>query len=376
RSLPSSQPTSTLPPAAGGDLLLAGTVAGDEDFDAVEEQVRFVLYELQLPREWLYDAYVTRSRYDRDWAEARVGAAKQQQQQQPRSVRAVGYSVQQAAAQRTTASGRPIVPSFFNFAQRQQQQQPGGQRAAASGSAAFGRGALCRAPLDTCAEAVLRQVVWQLSAGQLAAAHALVLQRIAPDAILRGDHRLLRRILERLDPHEYEGVAAEAWAVGGQVFQRFIGAVDGLPAVLQRIAEADEGADMEAPTQQVHAIYRQLCALLTALPGLLAQFDGARSVHGAVGFYDGSEVNWYAGEEAGELRVKYSVAVSDMAAVATGLAQELRGVVPSLEPPAAASDAQADSSTELPLAHDMRIRRTYELARSCFGSLVSSGLEA
>ncbi|KAJ2770853.1 hypothetical protein IWQ57_002472, partial [Coemansia nantahalensis] len=369
RSLPSSQPTATLPPAAGADLLRAASgAAPGEDADAVEEQLRFVLYELQLPREWLFDAYVTRSRYDRNWAEARAGAAAEPAV--AAAAQPVGHSVQLAAAQRTTASGRPIVPSFFRLGpQRQQQQQP-------QALGAFRPGVLTRPPLDADAEAVLRQVVWQLSAGRLAAAHALVLQRVAPDAVLRGDYRLLARILDRLDPREYAGVPAEAWAAGGQVYQRFIAAVDGLPAVLERIAAADDLADMEASTQQVHAIYRQLCALQTVLPALLAQFDGPAPA-GALGFYDGSEANWYVGAEASDLRVKYSVAVSDMAAVVTGMVHELGRAVPTLEPPAASAAAPAaDAAADLPLAQDMRIRRTYELARSCFGSLVSSGLEA
>ncbi|KAI8318110.1 hypothetical protein GQ54DRAFT_111952 [Martensiomyces pterosporus] len=68
RTLQSSPSTSTLPPAVGGDLLPA-TQFGMEGIDTVEESMEFVLYEVHLPRQWLYEAYSTRSRFNKGWVE-------------------------------------------------------------------------------------------------------------------------------------------------------------------------------------------------------------------------------------------------------------------------------------------------------------------
>ncbi|KAJ2305777.1 hypothetical protein IWW55_001763, partial [Coemansia sp. RSA 2706] len=313
RALPVSRPTPTLPPAIGADLLPLVAETAADDADETEERIRFVLQELLLPRAWLYGALATRSRYDRDHAGG--GAV-------------------------SVPAPRPITA----FSPR---------------SASLG------APLsgvDVAAQATLRQFAWLLSAGQAAAAHALVVQRIAPDAILRGEYQLLRRALEHLQRVDCGLVPADEWAAGGQVYLSFIAAVEELPAVLQAIADSSSvDADVEAQAQRVRDICEQMQSLLAALPSLLSRFESSQPV---IGIYDaGGEANWYVGEEAHELHVKYTVATSEMASVVTGFLQEL------------AVSGEVDS-TSLPLAQDMRILRTYQLAKSCFGSLVSSELEA
>ncbi|KAJ2756872.1 hypothetical protein GGI19_000527 [Coemansia pectinata] len=380
RSMPTSLPTAALSPAAAAaaDLLPLCATGQSPDMvdDRIEEQLRFVLDDLCLPRQWLYDALATRSRYDRDWVDVRCygGSAEiemsrniDQQQQHP---------VLAAAQRQFTASGRPIVRSYFDqFAT----------------SATTVNSAQIDMPADTRAAATLRHVVWLLSARQLSAAHTVVLQRIAPDAILRGDYHLLSRVLSHLDPALAMSsdssdctsvVPHDEWATGGQVYQAFLAAVDGLPTVLQRIASATT----ETPFELVHElqrIYYDMRALLTALPSLAARFD---ALPGAMGFYDGfaTEACWYSPEESRVLRVKYSVAVSDMASVISGFVQSLECHAATTMEAAPIGDslvslssntARADS-VALPLAQDVRILRTLQMARTCFDSLVGSELEA
>ncbi|KAI8318398.1 hypothetical protein GQ54DRAFT_87280 [Martensiomyces pterosporus] len=217
RSLQSSLPTSTLPPAVGGELLPA-TQFGMEGIDTFEECVGFVLCEMHQPRQWLYEVYSTRSRFDRDWAEARLAV------QQP----AFPGNHPVSVAIRRTSTGRQGMPSFFG-----QYMLPSGQRNgrgmmsshSSAAWSAFRSGApLAKSTsiqLNISAEATLCEIVWLLSACRLASAHVAVLQRIAPDAILGGDHSLLAWILEHLDPADEDGaenvdrMASEDWACGG-----------------------------------------------------------------------------------------------------------------------------------------------------------------
>ncbi|KAI8318780.1 hypothetical protein GQ54DRAFT_314185 [Martensiomyces pterosporus] len=74
-----------------------------EGIDIVEECVRFVLCEVHLPRQWLYEAYSTRSRFDRDWVEARLAV------QQP----AFPGNHPVSMAMRKTSDGRQALPPFF-----------------------------------------------------------------------------------------------------------------------------------------------------------------------------------------------------------------------------------------------------------------------
>ncbi|KAJ2455683.1 hypothetical protein GGI03_006449 [Coemansia sp. RSA 2337] len=128
-------------------------------------------------------------------------------------------------------------------------------------------------------------------------------------------------------------------------------------------------------------------SLLAALPSLAARFD---ALPGSLGFYDGfgTEACWYSPEESRVLRVKYSVAVSDMASIISGFVQSLEchaatttttmeapigDSLVSLSPNAACTRAD---SVALPLAQDVRILRTLQMARTCFDSLVASELEA
>ncbi|KAJ2806520.1 hypothetical protein H4R20_001657 [Coemansia guatemalensis] len=458
RSLPNALPTSTLTPSLGADLLPPALGAeGGASVDQAEEQVRFVLHELQLPRAWLYDAYATRARYERDLSD--VWAAQSHRlMRRELAADTVGHFVHaDEMARRTTASGRQIVPSYFSrFTGLHGQAAPlsssalsGSTLSSASSqlSSSFRKQQQPQQP-DACAIATLRQVTWLLSAGRFASAHAVVLQRIAPDAILRGDHRLLARIFALVDPRQHSDgdsrpvvlVPLDEWATGGQVFLAFVAAIDELPEVLERIAAFEEDSangdmeDMETLTQRVRAIYHQMTSLLAALPALLARFElnmpissnggpttsaaalasvvdserarsSSASATAALGFYDSDEANWFSGEESCELRVKYLVAVSDMASIVTGLIRELEQCVPGLAASSSASmdvsggaglqkntelspghvalssldsmddDTLVVDSALLPLAQDMRILRTHQLARSCFDSLVTDELE-
>ncbi|KAI8318258.1 hypothetical protein GQ54DRAFT_314664 [Martensiomyces pterosporus] len=342
RSLQNSLLTITLPPAVGGDLLPA-TLFGMEGINTVEECVGFVLCEVHLLRQWLYEAYSTRSRFDRDWAEARLAV------QQP----AFPANHPVSMAMRKTSTGRQAMPSFF------------GQHIYSSAAwSTFHGGAPLEKntsiQLNISAEAMLRDVVWLLSARWLASAYVVVLQRIAPDAILRGDHSLLARILEHLNPEgngsaeSVEWVPSENWACGGQVYLSFLAAVEDVPAVVRRIASAGSGGNSD-----------------TDLDGE----EGAASELGdqALGFLDESEAWWHSEEEACELRVKYSVAVSDMASTITGFIQEVKACMAVCED--GAEHMEAGTAT-VPLAQDMRIVRTCQVAQWCFDSLVGGELEA
>ncbi|KAJ2582564.1 hypothetical protein GGH95_001464, partial [Coemansia sp. RSA 1836] len=210
RSMPTSLPTAALPPASGpaADLLPLCATNQSLSFavdDSIEEQLRFVLDDLHLPRQWLYDAMATRSRYDRDWIDVRCnGAAGNAAGAGSMGGNFHSFDQQHpvvAAAQRQfTASGRPIVRSYFGqYAPPQQQQQvPTESTSLSSSSTAMALSG--NMPTDTRAAATLRHVVWLLSARQLSTAHTVVLQRVAPDAILRGDYHLLTRVLSHLDP--------------------------------------------------------------------------------------------------------------------------------------------------------------------------------
>ncbi|KAJ2689066.1 hypothetical protein IWW39_001788 [Coemansia spiralis] len=367
RSMPTSLPTAALSPE--GELLSLCGAGQSLDIvdDRIEEQLRFVLEDLRLPRQWLFEAMATRSRYDRDWLDVRSYGAFI-------DVEVEEHPVLVAARRQFTASGRPIVQSFFGqFASSQQRQQPISARVGM--------------PTDSRAAATLRHVVWLLSAQQLSAAHAVVLQSIAPDAILCGDYQLLSRVLGYLDPttvampSSAKVVPFEEWATGGRVYQAFLAAVNDLPTVLQCIASAATMASMEL-MQELQRIYHDMRALLAALPTLAARFGEAPSSGGgAMGFAatagDG-EVCWYSAEEARVLCVKYSVTVSDMASVISGFVQKLEshaaGLATMEEVPVAC--AGTDSAAALPLAQDVRILRTLQMARTCFDSLVGSELEA
>ncbi|KAI8317984.1 hypothetical protein GQ54DRAFT_300959 [Martensiomyces pterosporus] len=123
--------------------------------------------------------------------------------------------------------------------------------------------------------------------------------------------------------------------------------------------------------------------LLSALSSLSARFGTHTSSSGsnalvqqllhALGFFDGSEAWWCSEEEARELRVKHSVAVSDMASTITGFVQEMEACMPVGED--VAEHMEAGTAT-VPLAQDICIVRACQLALSCFDSLVGGEPEA
>ncbi|KAJ2102245.1 hypothetical protein GGI09_001315, partial [Coemansia sp. S100] len=171
RSIPTSLPTAALSPAAAADLLPLCAMTTSQaidmvDDDRIEEQLRFVLDDLCLPRQWLYDAMATRSRYDRDWVDVRCNGGGSTDIEMTSSA---DHPVLAAAQRQFTASGRPIVRSYFDqFATPppQQQQQ--------KHSMAVNIPHNIDMSTDTCrAAATLRHVVWLLSARQLSAAHTV-----------------------------------------------------------------------------------------------------------------------------------------------------------------------------------------------------------
>ncbi|KAJ2656546.1 hypothetical protein IWW48_004964 [Coemansia sp. RSA 1200] len=210
-------------------------------------------------------------------------------------------------------------------------------------------------------EATMHHLSCLLRAGEQAAAHSLVLQRIAPDAVLCGDYKLLRRVLADFDVSRVRD-----WASGGQVYESFLAGVEDLPAALERIASAGDGDDDTLTQQDIGAIYQQMVSLVAALPSLATRFEPRSAA--PTGFYDGCEVFLLSESEARDLRVKCSVAISDMASVVTRLIHEIEAAVGDV------GARTSSSSTLLPLAQDMRILRTFKMARSCFDTLVGSGL--
>ncbi|KAJ1718437.1 hypothetical protein LPJ53_006521 [Coemansia erecta] len=113
--------------------------------------------------------------------------------------------------------------------------------------------------------------------------------------------------------------------------------------------------------------------LLSALPSLSFRFS---MLPGSTGFSNGTCACWFTSDEASELKIKYSVAVSDMASVITGFIQEMTRQVPGLPTSFPAMSNASSSTAALPLAQDMRIMRTYQMARTCFNSLVGDELNA
>ncbi|KAJ2518213.1 hypothetical protein H4217_003475 [Coemansia sp. RSA 1939] len=213
-------------------------------------------------------------------------------------------------------------------------------------------------------EATMHHLSCLLRAGEQAAAHSLVLQRIAPDAVLCGDYKLLRRVLADIDVSRVRD-----WASGGQVYESFLAGVEDLPAALERIASAGDDEDDSSMQQDIGAIYQQMVSLVAALPSLATRFESRSAA--PTGFYDGCEVFLLSESEARDLRVKCSVAISDMASVVTRLIHEMEAAVGDV---GARTSPAPSSSTLLPLAQDMRILRTFKMARSCFDTLVGSSL--
>ncbi|KAJ1719191.1 hypothetical protein LPJ53_006002 [Coemansia erecta] len=97
---------------------------------------------------------------------------------------------------------------------------------------------------------------------------------------------------------------------------------------------------------------------------------------GSTGFSNGTCTCWYTSDEVTKLKIKYSVMVSDMALVITGFIQEMTRQVPGLPTSFPAMSNTSASTAALPLAQDMRIMRTYQMARTCFNSLVGNELNA
>ncbi|KAJ1854558.1 hypothetical protein LPJ73_002461, partial [Coemansia sp. RSA 2703] len=293
RSLQTSEPNSSLVPLVAGELIDA--------FELVEtdEKIDFVVNDLHLPVQWLYDAYTTRCRYECDW-------------------------------------------DFSHTT-------------------------------NTTAEAILRQIGWLINAGQYSSAHMLVMQRIAPYAILDGEYDLLKRILDHLDPTLVaDRVPLEQWESGGRVFSLFLSTVRDLPAILNRMANDDDQSDMNDGLQQIELVYEQMQVLLSTLPSLSARFSMSPASNG---FYNGTCTYWYTCDELSELKIKYLVAVSDMASVITGFIQEIASQVPGLAASSVMNSASANTAN-LPLAQDMRIMRIYQMARTCFNSLIGDKLSA
>ncbi|KAJ1720012.1 hypothetical protein LPJ53_005304 [Coemansia erecta] len=184
--------------------------------------------------------------------------------------------------------------------------------------------ALTRA-VNSSADAILRQVVWLINAGQHSSAHMLVLQRIAPDAILRGEYDLLGRVLGHLDLIQAASrVPLEQWESGGRVLYL---------------------VKFSMPQGSTES-FKDVCAC------------------------------WYTNDKATKFKIKYSVAVSDMVSVITEFIQEMTMQVPGLPTSFPLMSNGSASTAALPLAQDMRIMRIYQIVRTCFNSLLDDELGA
>ncbi|KAJ1785448.1 hypothetical protein LPJ59_006140, partial [Coemansia sp. RSA 2399] len=178
-------------------------------------------------------------------------------------------------------------------------------------------------------------------------AHALVLQCIAPDTVLCGDYKLLKRVLGGFDV-----TRVCDWAAGGQVYGSFVAAVEDLPSALERIASSsDENDDGRGDTTQeeIGDIYQRMVSLLAALPSLATRFESLVA---------GCKAFWFTESEARDMRIKCSVAISDMASVVTRLIHEIEAAI------GGDVGSKAAASSLLPLAQDMRILHTFKMARS------------
>ncbi|KAJ1786117.1 hypothetical protein LPJ59_005997, partial [Coemansia sp. RSA 2399] len=183
-----------------------------------------------------------------------------------------------------------------------------------------------------------------------AKAYALVLQCIAPDTVLCGDYKLLKRVLGGFDV-----TRVCDWASGGQVYESFVAAVEDLPAALERVASSSDDNDDgcgDTTQEEIGDIYQRMGSLLAALPSLATRFESL------VGLYMGCEAFWFTESEARDMHIKSSVAISDMASVVARLIHEIEAAI--------GGDvvSKAAASSLLPLAQDMRILRTFKMARS------------
>ncbi|KAJ1719241.1 hypothetical protein LPJ53_005962, partial [Coemansia erecta] len=155
--------------------------------------------------------------------------------------------------------------------------------------------------VNSSADAILRQVVWLINAGQYLLVHMLILQQIAPDAILCGEYDLLGRVLGHLDPIQAAScVLLEQWELGGCVFSLFLSAVRDLPAILHSIADDDDRNTIDDSLQQIALVYEQMQVLLLALPLLSFRFS---MLSGSTGFSNGTCACWFTSDEASELKI-------------------------------------------------------------------------
>ncbi|KAJ1719179.1 hypothetical protein LPJ53_006014 [Coemansia erecta] len=228
--------------------------------------------------------------------------------------------------------------------------------------------------VNSSADAILCQVVWLINAGEYLSMHMLILQRIASDAILHGKYDLLGRIIGHLDPMlAASHVPLKQWESGGRLFLLFLSAVRDLPAILHHIADDNDRGTMDDGMQQIALVYEQMQVLLSALPSLSFRFS---MPSGSTGFSNGTCTFWLTSDEASEFKIKYSVTVSDMASVITRFIQEMTRQVPGLPKSFSAMSNTSASTAALPLVQDMRIMCTYQMACTCFNSLVGDELNA
>ncbi|KAJ1722182.1 Nuclear pore complex protein Nup98-Nup96 [Coemansia erecta] len=228
--------------------------------------------------------------------------------------------------------------------------------------------------VNSSADAILRQVVWLINARQYLSVHMLVLQWIAPDAILHGEYDLLSCVLGHLDLIQAAShVPLEQWESVGHMFSLFLSAVRNLLAILHGIADDNECGTMDDGLQQVALVYEQMQVLLSALPLLSFRFS---MLSGSTGFSNSTCTCWFTSDEASKLKIKYSVMVSDMASVITRFIQEMTRQVPGLPTSFPAMSNASASTAALPLVQDMCIMRTNQMACTCFNLLISDKLNA
>ncbi|KAJ1675620.1 hypothetical protein EV182_000909, partial [Spiromyces aspiralis] len=359
----------------------------------------FVVTKLRIPIEWLYEAKSIHARYDRSWTETH----------------SEGDLIADNPANRSQLMWSSWRDSYEQD-KDEYSQRSGGPDA---------RQRLALAPLARC---LLDETRWLLLDGRYYTAHSLVMRRIAPDAILRADYELLRRILAPLKRAAQQGgLSSEAWECGGEIYDTFLSLSKDLPELLRQITAHDNSqmADIETYshlTKQVEFMYAQMTQLLRNLPVLSARYTphnyssskggGVQSRRTDGSSADQWNIEWLSPNESNTAELKRDVAITHMAAIVSSMVQEMdairvqaggaaaesasvvstpgstrKSMVPQQrqQSPFAkrpAEDADVDDPfldhamlvTELPLAQDQRLSRLHKMAETCFSSLITSDL--
>eukprot|EP00050_Salpingoeca_kvevrii_P022602 m.128822 g.128822 ORF g.128822 m.128822 type:complete len:1848 (+) comp9760_c0_seq5:346-5889(+) len=99
-----------------------------------------------------------------------------------------------------------------------------------------------------------------IASGQWDGAHRVIVQQIAPKAIIQGKHARILRLLRQIEPH---AKAIQGWEAAGEVYLKYL-------QILQMVRELSQTAagDMPAlPIVELREATRTLCMRIAHLPG-------------------------------------------------------------------------------------------------------------